>query len=239
MIKFSNVDKLYNTNGNTTHILKDINFTVNDGDIFGIIGKTGAGKSTLIRLMNGFITPDSGDIYINKVKLEKTSRSKIVKDTSMIFQNYNLLNNLNVLDNILLPIKLRKLSLEDYLDKAYELLEFVGLTNFKTSSVATLSGGEKQRVAIARALITNPKVIFCDEPTSALDDETSFEVLSLLRKINKKYNTTIIIVSHNIETINMMCNKVAIIEDGKISEVVEKQPKDLMFKTYKEALMNA
>lgn len=238
MIKFNNVNKVYELNGNDTHILKDINFRVNNGDIFGIIGKTGSGKSTLIKLMNGFIEPDSGEILIDGERLTKKTRSTIIKETSMIFQNYNLLNNLNVLNNILLPLKLRKNNLKVHLERANELLEFVGLTNFKNANINTLSGGEKQRVAIARALITKPKVIFCDEPTSALDDITSFEVLNLLKNINKKYNTTIIIVSHNIETIKMMCNKVVIIEDGMVNEVLKRNPSELTFKTYKEALLN-
>lgn len=238
MIKFNNVNKVYELNGNDTHILKDINFRVNNGDIFGIIGKTGSGKSTLIKLMNGFIEPDSGEILIDGERLTKKTRSTIIKETSMIFQNYNLLNNLNVLNNILLPLKLRKNNLKVHLERANELLEFVGLTNFKNANINTLSGGEKQRVAIARALITKPKVIFCDEPTSALDDITSFEVLNLLKNINKKYNTTIIIVSHNIETIKMMCNKVVIIEDGMVNEVLKRNPSELSYKTYKEALLN-
>lgn len=238
MIKFNNVNKVYELNGNDTHILKDINFKVNNGDIFGIIGKTGSGKSTLIKLMNGFIEPDSGEILIDGEKLTKKTRSAIIKETSMIFQNYNLLNNLNVLNNILLPLKLRKNNLKVHLERANELLEFVGLESFKNANVNTLSGGEKQRVAIARALITKPKVIFCDEPTSALDDITSFEVLNLLKNINKKYNTTIIIVSHNIETIKMMCNKVVIIEDGMVNEVLKRNPSELSYKTYKEALLN-
>lgn len=237
MITLSNVSKVYEINGLNTIVLKDISFEVNSGDIFGIVGKTGSGKSTLLRLMNGFIKPDSGSIKYHNELLDINNK-ELIKETSMIFQSYNLLNNLNVLDNILLPIKIRKLDTKTYLENALNLLDFVGLKEYQNSFISTLSGGQKQRVAIARALITNPKVIFCDEPTSALDDQTSFEVLSLLKKINSKFNTTIILVSHNIDIINMMCNKIAIIENGVLSNLVNKIPTDLKFKSYEEVLLN-
>lgn len=238
MIKIENLYKTYKIDGHHTDVLKDINIDIKAGDVFGIVGKTGSGKSTLLRLINGFIVPDQGSIYINNELLTKQSRKQIIKETSMIFQNYNLLNNLNAIDNVLLPIKLRKLDVKKYYVKAVELLEFVGLKNHLTSNISNLSGGEKQRVAIARALITNPKIIFCDEPTSALDDETTHEVLSLLKTINKKYNTTIIIVSHNINVINMMCNRIAIIEEGIINDVISKTPTPLKFSSYREAIVN-
>lgn len=238
MIKIENLYKTYKIDGHHTDVLKDINIDIKAGDVFGIVGKTGSGKSTLLRLINGFIVPDQGSIYINNELLTKQSRKQIIKETSMIFQNYNLLNNLNAIDNVLLPIKLRKLDVKKYYVKAVELLEFVGLKNLLTSNISNLSGGEKQRVAIARALITNPKIIFCDEPTSALDDETTHEVLSLLKTINKKYNTTIIIVSHNINVINMMCNRIAIIEEGIINDVISKTPTPLKFSSYREAIVN-
>lgn len=238
MIKIENLYKTYKIDGHHTDVLKDINIDIKAGDVFGIVGKTGSGKSTLLRLINGFIVPDQGSIYINNELLTKQSRKQIIKETSMIFQNYNLLNNLNAIDNVLLPIKLRKLDVKKYYVKAVELLEFVGLKNHLTSNISNLSGGEKQRVAIARALITNPKIIFCDEPTSALDDETTHEVLSLLKTINKKYNTTIIIVSHNINVINMMCNRIAIIEEGIINDIISKTPTPLKFSSYREAIVN-
>jgi len=238
LIKIENLYKTYKIDGHHTDVLKDINIDIKAGDVFGIVGKTGSGKSTLLRLINGFIVPDQGSIYINNELLTKQSRKQIIKETSMIFQNYNLLNNLNAIDNVLLPIKLRKLDVKKYYVKAVELLEFVGLKNHLTSNISNLSGGEKQRVAIARALITNPKIIFCDEPTSALDDETTHEVLSLLKTINKKYNTTIIIVSHNINVINMMCNRIAIIEEGIINDVISKTPTPLKFSSYREAIVN-
>lgn len=238
MIKLKNINKSFPINGNETSVLTDINFEISKGDIFGIVGKTGAGKSTLLRLINGFTKPESGEIIFKGEILNNESRKKLVKYTSMIFQNYNLLNNLNVIDNVLLPVKLHKLNDEDYNKKAIDLLNFVGLSDFINSNISTLSGGQKQRVSIARALITKPDIIFCDEPTSALDDETSFEVLNLLKTINEKYNTTIVIVSHNINIINMMCNRIAIIEDGKVENIISKKAHKLEFKTYEEVLVN-
>ena len=238
MIKLKNINKSFPINGNETSVLTDINFEISKGDIFGIVGKTGAGKSTLLRLINGFTKPESGEIIFKGEILNNESRKKLVKHTSMIFQNYNLLNNLNVIDNVLLPVKLHKLNDEDYNKKAIDLLNFVGLSDFINSNISTLSGGQKQRVSIARALITKPDIIFCDEPTSALDDETSFEVLNLLKTINEKYNTTIVIVSHNINIINMMCNRIAIIEDGKVENIISKKAHKLEFKTYEEVLVN-
>lgn len=233
MILLKNVSKSFDKN----IILNKINMTVNSGDIFGIIGKTGSGKSTLLRIMNGFISPDEGEIFIDNQILNKNSRMKIVKETATIFQDYNLLNNLNVINNILLPIKIRKFDIKSYNKKALELLDFVGLSHLKDSKISNLSGGEKQRVAIARALITNPKIIFCDEPTSALDDVTSYEVLSLLKTINERYQTTIILVSHNTNVIKMMCNKIAIIETGLIKTTINNKPQKLEFKTYEEVLL--
>lgn len=238
MIKLNNINKSFPINGNETSVLTDINFEISKGDIFGIVGKTGAGKSTLLRLINGFTKPESGEIIFKGEILNNESRKKLVKYTSMIFQNYNLLNNLNVIDNVLLPVKLHKLNDEDYNKRAIDLLNFVGLSDFINSNISTLSGGQKQRVSIARALITKPDIIFCDEPTSALDDETSFEVLNLLKTINEKYNTTIVIVSHNINIINMMCNRIAIIEDGKVENIISKKAHKLEFKTYEEVLVN-
>ena len=238
MIKLENINKSFPINGNETHVLTNINFEISKGDIFGIVGKTGAGKSTLLRLINGFIAPDSGEIIFKGKNLNKASRKSLIKYTSMIFQNYNLLNNLNVIENVLLPVKLHKLNDVDYNKRAIDLLNFVGLSDFIRSNVSTLSGGQKQRVSIARALITKPDIIFCDEPTSALDDETSFEVLKLLKTINEKYSTTIVIVSHNINIINMMCNRIAIIEDGMVSNIISKKPEKLEFKTYQEVLVN-
>lgn len=238
MIIFENVSKIFNINGKETTVIDDINLSINKKEVYGLVGETGSGKSTILRLMNGFIEPDGGNIYLMGKKLDRKTKHELVKDTSMIFQGFNLLNNLNVLDNVLLPSKLRKGNKKDNIHKAKELLSFVGLSDFEQSYIRNLSGGEKQRVAIARTLMINPKVIFCDEPTSALDEKMSYEILKLLKEVNERFETTIVLVSHDISVIKALCNRVAIIEKGKVGEVISLKTKELTPVSYKEALLH-
>lgn len=238
MIRLENVTKNFLINGVESKILNSISISINRKEIYGLVGQTGSGKSTILRLMNGFIEPDSGEIFLMDKKLDKTTKHDLVKDTSMLFQNFNLLGNLNVINNVLLPTKLRKGNKKEDIEKAKELLNYVGLSNFEQAYIKNLSGGQKQRVAIARTLMTNPRLIFCDEPTSALDDKMSYEVLKLLKDINEEFETTIILVSHNISVIKALCNRVAIIEDGKISEIVSLKTKNIAPVSYKEALLS-
>ena len=238
MIRFENVKKSFLNKGKEFKVIEDINLTINKKDIYGIVGSTGSGKSTILRLMNGFMKADSGQIYLMNEILNDESRNQLVKDTSMIFQDFNLLGNLDVISNVLLPSKIRKGNKDENIEKAKELLSFVGLSDFEDSYIKTLSGGQKQRVAIARSLMTNPKVIFCDEPTSALDESMSYDVLKLLKKINKDLDTTIVIVSHDISVIRALCNRVAIIEDGKISDILSLEARGLVPISYKEALLD-
>lgn len=238
MIRLENVTKNFLINGVESKILNNISISINRKEIYGLVGETGSGKSTILRLMNGFIEPDSGEIFLMDKKLDKTTKHDLVKDTSMLFQNFNLLGNLDVINNVLLPTKLRKGNKKENIEKAKELLNYVGLSNFEQAYIKNLSGGQKQRVAIARTLMTNPRLIFCDEPTSALDDKMSYEVLKLLKDINEEFETTIILVSHNISVIKALCNRVAIIEDGKISEIVSLKTKNIAPVSYKEALLS-
>lgn len=238
MIQFNNVTKNFIINGIDSKILDDISISVSKKDIFGLVGETGSGKSTILRLMNGFIEPDYGEIYLMGQKLDGDSKYDLVKNTSMLFQSFNLLGNLNVLDNVLLPTKLRKGNKKENIKKAKELLNFVGLWDFQKSYIKNLSGGQKQRVAIARTLMTNPKLIFCDEPTSALDEKMSYEILKLLKDINEEFDATIVVVSHDISVIKALCNKVAIIEEGKISHVLSLTRKKIEPISYKEALLH-
>lgn len=238
MIRFENVTKKFYINGKESRVINDISFSIYEKEIYGLVGETGSGKSTILRLMNGFIEPDNGSIYLMGKKLDKTTKHELVKDTSMIFQGFNLLGNLNAIDNVLLPTRLRKGNTKDNIKKARELLNFVGLADFEESYIRNLSGGQKQRVAIARTLITNPKIIFCDEPTSALDEKTSYEILKLLKDINEEFGATIVLVSHNISVIKALCNRVGIIEDGRISDIVSLKTKKIMPTSYKEALLS-
>ena len=237
MIKFQNVTKKFLINGQESKVINDINLSINKKEIYGLVGETGSGKSTILRLMNGFIEPDNGQIYLMGKKLDKTTKHNLVQDTSMLFQGFNLLGNLNVLDNVLLPTRLRKGNKKKSIERARELLNFVGISNFEQAYIKNLSGGQKQRVAIARTLMTNPKLVFCDEPTSALDEKMSYEVLKLLRQINEDFHTTIVLVSHDISVIKAICNRVAIIEDGRISDILSLNTKRLQPVSYKEALL--
>ncbi len=237
MIRLENVIKTFLINGEFSKVINDISLSINRKEIYGLVGETGSGKSTILRLMNGFIEPDSGEIYLMNKKLDETTKHDLVKDTSMIFQSFNLLGNLNVIDNVLLPTKLRKGNKKDNIKRARELLSFVGISSFEGSYIRNLSGGQKQRVAIARTLMTNPKIVFCDEPTSALDDKMSYEVLKLLRDINEEFETTMVVVSHDISVIKAICNRVAIIEKGEISDILSLKTKKIEALSYKEALL--
>lgn len=238
MISLENVTKDFLINGKKIRVINNISLSISQKEIYGLVGETGSGKSTILRLMNGFIKPDSGDVYLMGEKLDEGTKHDLVKDTSMIFQGFNLLGNLNVIDNVLLPTKLRRGNKKENIERARELLSFVGLYDFQKSYTRNLSGGQKQRVAIARTLMTNPKIIFCDEPTSALDEKMSYEVLKLLKDINEEFETTIALVSHDISVIKALCNRVAIIEDGGISDVVSLKTKELSPISYKEALLS-
>lgn len=238
MIKLENVSKNFIINKKETKVIRDISLSVHKKEIFGLVGGTGSGKSTILRMMNGFIEPDDGSIYLMGKKLDRTTRHDLVQDTSMIFQGFNLLSNLNVLDNVLLPARLRKGNKNDNIERAKNLLNFVGLSKHKKSYIRTLSGGEKQRVAIARTLMTKPKLIFCDEPTSALDEKMSYEILKLLKDINEEFETTIVLVSHDISVIKALCSRVAILEEGRLAEEVSLKTRKLSPVSYKEALLS-
>lgn len=238
MIRFENVTKKFLINGKESRIIDNVSLSIRKKEIYGLVGETGSGKSTILRLMNGFIEPNFGEIYLMDKKLDKTTKHDLVKDTSMIFQGFNLLGNLNVIDNVLLPTRLRKGNKKDNTKKARELLHYVGIAEFENSYIRNLSGGQKQRVAIARTLMTNPKIILCDEPTSALDEKMSYEVLKLLKEINEKFETTIVLVSHDISVIKALCDKVSIIEKGGILDTISLKPKKLSPVSYKEALLH-
>lgn len=238
MIRLEKVSKDFFIGGEKTRVIDGINLHVDKKEIFGLVGETGSGKSTILRMMNGFIEPDEGSIYLMGKLLNSDTRHELVKETSMIFQGFNLLGNLNVIENILLPTRLRKGNQGENIGKARELLSFVGLSEFEEAYIRTLSGGQKQRVAIARTLITNPRIIFCDEPTSALDEKMSYEILRLLKDINERFETTIVMVSRDIGVIKSVCSRVAVMEDGRISELISLTPKGIEPVSYKEAFLS-
>lgn len=222
IFELQNVTKIYKTRKKDILAIKDINLTIEKGDIFGIIGLSGAGKSTLIRCLNYLERPTSGNVYFNGVNLADLNKKELRQtrqNIGMIFQSFNLLEQRNVLRNITFPLEIAHIAKEDRIRRAYELLELVGLKDKALVYPSELSGGQKQRVAIARALATNPSVLLCDEATSALDPNTTNQILKLLSDINKKLGITIVIITHEMRVVESICNKVAIIDDSVVREV--------------------
>lgn len=201
--------------------VKNISFSIEKGDIFGIIGLSGAGKSTLVRCLNLLEKPTEGNIYIdgkNLVELTSKELRKERQDIGMIFQHFNLLMQRNVLDNICFPLEIAGVSKKEARKRALELLEIVGLSEKAKAYPVQLSGGQKQRVAIARVLANNPKILLCDEATSALDPQTTKSILKLLKEINQKYGITIVVITHEMSVIQEICSKVAVLHHGSLVE---------------------
>ncbi len=221
MIEIKNLSKIYSKSNHKVVALKNINLSIAKGDIYGIIGLSGAGKSSLIRCINRLEEPTDGDIWINGVnivKLENKELRTARKNISMIFQNFNLFSSKTVFENIAFPLRLIKTPNSIIKEKVNELLKLVELTDKANVYPAQLSGGQKQRVGIARSLASDPDVLLCDEATSALDPKTTKQILSLLKNINEKLGLTIVIITHEMEVIKEICNRVAILEDGCIVE---------------------
>ncbi|MBE6064407.1 methionine ABC transporter ATP-binding protein [Clostridium cochlearium] len=216
MIQIKDVGKQF---GNIK-VLKNISLDIKEGEIFGIIGRSGAGKSTLLRCLNGLENYDEGSITVmgKEVKnLNDLELRKLRKDMGMIFQSFNIMNSKNVYDNIALPLQIWKKDKKYIDEKVKELLKLVGLENKAKSFPRELSGGQKQRVAIARALTMEPKVLLCDEATSALDPETTKSILKLIQKINEQLKITVVVVTHQMEVIREICNRIALIDGGEVS----------------------
>lgn len=221
VIKVENLYKDFNNNNELLHVLQNVNLEVESGDIYGIIGLSGAGKSTLVRCINLLEEPTGGKVYfdgIDLTKLDKNGLNKQRQKMGMIFQSFNLFDQMNVYKNVAYPLQLAKVDKETIKGKVEYLLELVGLTSKINVYPSQLSGGQQQRVAIARALANNPKVLLCDEPTSALDPTTTEQILALLKKINEELGVTIIIITHEMKIVESICNKVSIIHKSKIVE---------------------
>lgn len=221
IISFENLSKRYEKKGQTFVALDNVTFKVNKGDVYGLIGFSGAGKSTLLRMVNALETPTEGKVFVKGVDLTSLKESKlreVRKDIGMIFQEFNLLETKTVFDNIAIPLVLRHESKQKIKSRVEELLKFVGLEDKAKALPGELSGGQKQRVGIARALATEPEILLCDEATSALDPDTTESILNLLARVNKELNVTILFVTHTIRVVQKLCNKVAILEHGKLVE---------------------
>ncbi|MEG0894595.1 MAG: ATP-binding cassette domain-containing protein [Oscillospiraceae bacterium] len=221
MIKISNLTKLFDSGKSNTKALDNINLHIERGDAFGIIGMSGAGKSTLLKCLAMLVKPTQGEIYIDNINVNTADKKDILeirREMGVVFQGYNLLNQSTIFENIAFPLKLIKASKSEINSRVNQLLKLIDLEDKANSYISQLSGGQKQRVAIARALATNPKVILCDEPTSALDPLTTKQILKLLKNINTQMQVTIVIITHEIDVVKSICNKVAIINDGKVVE---------------------
>ena len=245
IISFENLSKRYEKKGQIFVALDNVTFKVNKGDVYGLIGFSGAGKSTLLRMVNALETPTEGKVFVKGVDLTSLKESKlreIRKDIGMIFQEFNLLETKTVFDNIAIPLVLRHENKQKIKTRVEELLKFVGLEDKAKALPGELSGGQKQRVGIARALATEPEILLCDEATSALDHDNTESILNLLARVNKELNVTILFVTHTIRVVQKLCNKVAILEHGKLVEngsVIDifSKPKSTIAKRFVETVI--
>lgn len=227
MIEIKNVSKSFGS----TEVLKDVSISINKGEIYGIIGHSGAGKSTLLRCINGLESYDKGSVNVMGKEIKSLSNGELRefrKDLGMIFQNFNLLKRKTVYENVALPLEVWGYNKQEIKKKVNDLLHLVGLEEKMKSKPGELSGGQKQRVAIARALALDPKILLCDEATSALDPKTTKDILSLLAEINRELGITIVMVTHQMEVVKAVCEKVALIEGGIIN--IEGKSEELFLK---------
>ncbi|MCP1224443.1 methionine ABC transporter ATP-binding protein [Sebaldella sp. S0638] len=217
MIKIENINKSFDHK----NVLANVSLEIPKGSIYGIIGYSGAGKSTLVRIINALEKPDSGKVFIDNTDLysldEKTVRDE-KKKIGMIFQHFYLLNSKTVFDNVAIALKINKAGKNETESRVMEILKFVGLENYRDNYPEQLSGGQKQRIGIARALVNNPKILLCDEATSALDPETTKQILELLQKVNRELGVTIVLITHQMEVVKNICDRVAVLENGYIIE---------------------
>ncbi|MBS0848573.1 methionine ABC transporter ATP-binding protein MetN [Citrobacter sp. JGM124] len=221
MIKLSNISKVFQQGNRRIQALNDVSLYVPAGQIYGVIGASGAGKSTLIRCVNLLERPTQGSVLIDNQELTTLSESKLTqvrRQIGMIFQHFNLLSSRTVFGNIALPLELDNLPKEEIKRRVSELLDLVGLSEKHDAYPANLSGGQKQRVAIARALASNPKVLLCDEATSALDPATTRAILELLKDINRRLGLTILLITHEMDVVKRICDRVAVISNGELIE---------------------
>jgi len=224
MIRLETVSKRYPARKESAAVtaLSETSLDIARGEIFGVIGRSGAGKSTLIRLINLLERPSSGRVTVDGVDLTSLDNKNLRaarRQIGMIFQHFNLLSSRTVFDNVALPLELAGLSRKEIRSKVTPLLDLVGLADKTGRYPAELSGGQKQRVGIARALATEPKVLLCDEATSALDPETTRSILGLLRDINEKLGITIVVITHEMQVIKEICDRVAVIDAGEVVEL--------------------
>lgn len=221
MIELKDISVTFHQPDRQINAVKDVNLTIDKGDIYGIVGFSGAGKSTLVRVMNLLQRPTSGEVIIkgeNITNLKGKDLRRKRQSIGMIFQHFNLMASRTIFDNVDFSLKYSGKSKQERKEKVTELLELVGLSDKHDAYPSQLSGGQKQRVAIARALANDPEILLCDEATSALDPKTTLQILSLLKELNKRLNLTIVLITHEMQVVKEICNKVAVMENGEIVE---------------------
>lgn len=246
MIQLEHISKSFVTASGTVHAVQDVNLQIGEGEIFGIIGFSGAGKSTLVRCINLLERPTEGRVIVDGEDLTAMDLKKlreVRKKIGMIFQHFNLMRSRTVFQNIAFPLKKSSLSKAEKEKKIESLLELVGLSDKKDAYPSQLSGGQKQRVAIARALANDPKVLLCDEATSALDPQTTQSILKLLKQVNETLGITIVLITHEMAVVKDICDRVAIMEQGRVVEEgdtvsVFSHPKEAMTKDFIDTASN-
>jgi D-methionine transport system ATP-binding protein len=220
-LKITDLHKSFYPQGQQLKVLDGINLEVEKGEIFGIIGFSGAGKSTLARCINRLETSDTGSIELGGTDILKLSKKELLKERhkiGMIFQNFNLFDSMTVYQNIAYPLKVSLFPKSKIKERVQETAELVGLKDKLDAHPGALSGGQKQRVGIARAIVNNPDFLISDEATSALDPQTTIQILDLLKEINAKSGITILMITHELDAIRYICNRMAVLENGKITE---------------------
>lgn len=231
MIILHNVSKRFDSFA----AIQSLSLHIKENEIHGIVGASGAGKSTLLRMMNLLEAPDTGEVIINGQTLNHLGHQQIRKmrqSLGMIFQGFQLVGNKTVYENVVVPLEIAKVKRSKREQKVLESLRFVGLETLKDQYPAQLSGGQKQRVAIARAIVNDPKVLLCDEPTSSLDPNTTVEVLEVLERINREFQVTIVLVSHEMDVVKSLCERVTVIEAGQIYGEFSIIPKGVQHLSY-------
>lgn len=221
-IKLEKLNKTYlSKDGSKIKAVSNVSLDIPENKIFGIIGKSGAGKSSLVRLISLLETPDSGAVYYGEKRVDNLKKNQLIdqrRKIGMIFQNFNLFTSRTAGKNIAYPLEICGTPKNIIATRVKEMLSLVGLEEREDAPISTLSGGQKQRIAIARALATNPDILFCDEATSALDPQTTRSILALIRDIQKKMNLTVVMITHQMEVVRDACDQVAVIENGAVVE---------------------
>ncbi len=221
MIELKHIQKVFHTPKGDIHACQDVNLTIQNGEIFGVIGYSGAGKSTLVRIINQLEKQTSGEVFIDGEDISLYNAKDLRKkrtEMGMIFQHFNLLWSRTVQKNIELPLEIADVEKSKRVQKAKELIELVGLQGRENAYPSELSGGQKQRVGIARALANDPSILLCDEATSALDPDTTEQILDLLKDINQKLGITIVMITHQMEVVQKICHRIAVMSEGKVVE---------------------